>query len=332
VIQPGATPFSSIAVKDFCRFISGQEIDQKCIAEILKTYGIQGEIRTLRYGYYKKIVVWVQGKNPNEQVIKLAFHPYSIFLMQQEAKGYQACRLFQSSSFCLPKYELIDTPNQFAIAILEKVRGGPAKIWQFPKDTFTRLGGVKKFIPLAEYLRQENSSLANAYELAESWKKISEKILNHFNDRLVPISFSHGDFIYWNMLRYGQGKSHIIDLEYFSSKRSACFDDWHWFLFPLARKAIKIGQEDSLVAICKRLPTVLWFMFLQKRYPRCEFWDDRPLDVCRLLLILYFYEQSLLFFSEHQLPNILSLIGTEAYQTREAIQRLYLRMIERLIS
>ena len=331
-MQSAIEPLAPVGSMEFLRFVSGQAIEQKYIEQILKSHGIQGEIRSLRYGYYKKIVAWLQGDEACTQVVKLAFHPYSIALLQKEAEGYEMCGALQSHSFCFPRYELVDSAEPCAIAVMEAVSGNPAKIWHFPRETFTRLWGVKESVPLAEYLRQKESALVDVCALPESWKAIVEKIFARFGNRPVPVSPSHGDFIYWNLLCGEQGESYLLDLEYFSRSRSACFDDWHWFLFPLARKAIKFKQEDNFISASKLFPFAMWNMFGRRRYAGRVFLGEQPLEVLRLLLVLYLYEQSLLFFREHQLPQILSLIGEEAYQSRERLQWLHLRMIEKTIS
>lgn len=316
----------------FSRFVSGQEIDQKCIELILKDHGIQGEIHSLSYGYYKKIIAKIQSKGSRRQVIKFAFHPYSISLLQREAEGYIACKSLKYNFFCFTNYELIDASEQCAFAIMDEVPGSPVNILQFPQRTFTRIWDVKEFSPLEEQLRRETSSIIGCDDLPRNWETIAGEILNHFGDCLVPISFSHGDFIYWNLLQGEQRQTYLLDFEYFSKKRSACFDDWHWFLFPLARKAIKFRQEDHFATTSGLLPLLLWHMFFRKRYLEMDFLSEQPLKICKLLLVLYLYKQSLLLYREHQLPDILSLIGREAHDTRERLWRLYLRIIRRLIS
>ena len=316
--------------RTFQHFCAGEDVTKQQVENLLNTAGVKGRIKKLQYGYYRKVLAWLEQDNGNNQIAKICLHPYSMNLLRNEAKGYSDVSFSEVNEFLLPDFCMAYESSQCSIALMNEVKGSPLKFWHFPDRTMTSIPGVESYIGLSKYLDSLFAYIGPAEE-TERLRRLKGMIQQRFGERLLPLTSSHGDFVYWNLLRSSQGSFYLFDFEYYRVERASCFDDWHWFIFPLGRKAIRLKLEGMLVHLANRLPNLLWNRFFQKRYENTEWLGDEPTEMIRLLMAVYLLEQSVLMCQEHQIPEIVSLIGIDAYSSRQRLLRLYEKIIVKVV-
>ena len=313
----------------FQQFSAGQEVTKAHIENLLREKGIEGQIIKLRYGYYRKIMAWLQQDNGDIRIAKICLHPYSVELLRQEAKGYAEFSSLEGNKFCVPDFRMIYDSSSCGIALMDELNGRALKLWNFPEQTLTQLAGITGHTGLGRYLN-DRLALIESGEVLERLSRLVERMEQFFGDRSLPLSPSHGDFIYWNLLCTSNGDINLFDFEYYASERVACFDDWHWFVLPLGRKAIQLKCKALITHLAGRLPAMLYRRVFQNCYKNTEWLGDDPIETLRLLLAVYLLEQSVLMYREHQMPEIIALIGTDAYSNRQRLLSLYEKMIEKV--
>lgn len=313
----------------FQRFCAGQDVTKGEVERLLNTVGVKGQIRRLRYGYYRKIIAWLEQGNGAKRIAKITLHPYSTDLLRQEARGHATLSSEAQESYLSPNFLLAFESSNCGVALMDEVSGAIPKPWHFPSQPLTKLMGVRGYMGVKEYLESLLASIKTSPG-SDTMRELSTLIQQRFGEQLLPLSASHGDFVYWNLLQDRHGDNYLLDFEYFSQTRSACFDEWHWFVFPLGRKALRLRLNDMMAMLTPLLPRLLWNGVLRNCYQNTEWLQKEPIKRLRLLLAIYLFEQVALMCREHQLPDIIALIGLSAYSSRYKLLRLYGTMIERL--
>ena len=87
-----------------------------------------------------------------------------------------------------------------------------------------------------------------------------------FADAPLPLGPSHGDFSPWNVFYDGAAPPGILDFEHYAPDYPTLFDDCHWLVGTLARRAVRHGFAAALVALAPRLPGLLWNVALKSRH------------------------------------------------------------------
>ncbi len=313
----------------FQQFCAGEEITKDHVERLLREKGVEGSIINLRYGYYRKIIATLSYDNGETSIAKISLHPHSVKLLRQEAIGYTELSSLRGNKFCAPNFRIIYDSPGCAIALMDELNGTELKLWNFPAQTLTQLAGITGYAELSSYLA-DSLLLIDSGEVLERLSRLASRIEQGFADRALPLSQSHGDFIYWNLLSDTNGKISLFDFEYYAKERVACFDDWHWFVLPIGRKAIQLKCEGLAVHLIKRLPGLFFSRVFKSRYENADWLGDDPIETLRLLLALYLFEQSVHMYREHQMPEIIALIGEDAHTKRQRLLGLYERMIEKV--
>ncbi len=317
------------ADRTFQRFSSGSAITRKEVAELLQSSGVTGRIKHLHYGYFRTITASLEGDDGNAHVAKIRLHPYSSQLLRQEDRAYSVLSRLIASEYQLPNFRMVCDRADLSIAVMQELAGTRLRPWHYPRRPLTRLSGIVGYRPLSDYLDALLLPLGDSAE-RDGLNKVAMRLQQNFVDQELPLTVSHGDFVHWNVLRDSAGNLCLFDFEYFAEARVAHFDDWHWFVWPLCRKAVKLGVDRALVGLSPMLPLVIWKAFLRKRYRDAEWLRNHPLEALRLFFAVYLLEQCAVIGREHQLPDIVELIGAEAHAMREKLTRLYINILRKL--
>ena len=323
---PGSVVEGNVVFQQFC---AGEDVTKKHIESLLREKGVEGDITKLRYGYFRKIIATLQQDNGDIRIAKICLHPYSVELLRQEAKGYAEFSSLEGNKFCVPDFRMIYESSSCAIALMDEVKGRRLKLWNFPEQTLTQMAGITGHTGLGRYLN-DCLALIESGEVLERLSRLVERMQQSFGDKLLPLSPSHGDFIYWNLLSDTNGNIFLFDFEYYARERVACFDDWHWFVLPIGRKSIQLKCTVLTTHLAGRLPAMLYRRVFQNCYKNAEWLGTDPIETLRLLLVVYLLEQSVLMYREHQMPEIVALIGVDAYSNRQKLLNLYQKMIEKV--
>ena len=152
---------------------------------------------------------------------KASSDPKGVALIRSEANGFNLVGPLLSKQFSIPRATLLyDEADGVAIQ-LTRVEGSPVSPWRAPRVELTKaLSRAKETVCL--------SALLEAEQVDES---TTSRLLERFGDTQVPVTPSHGDMIYWNVL-VGGPQPGLIDFEYASSQRVAGFDDLHYRFAP----------------------------------------------------------------------------------------------------
>lgn len=270
--------------------------------------------------YFCKTILFLSNDAGERCVGKLATHPYSQTLIAQETQGYAFARRYQEH-FQLPDHTIAIQSPKYTLAITDYIEGKPFHPLSRCPRSFIMLEDQIEEIVLTSYI-ETNPRLAQP-ELSKAIERMTIRFTNHF----VPIGPSHGDFIYWNLLKMQEGRIGLIDFEYFSPCRAAYFDQWHWLLFPLCRKLQKLRSITAFKQLIQYLADhpPKWL----KGNP--NFTQKQCLEFNRMLLCLYLLEQAGLILTEHTLNDIEMLIGNDAYTSRQLIAKAYLEACENLL-
>lgn len=303
---------------------------EKQIVELLRAHKIPEKIIDIRFTYYRKALVMLEDDFGNNVFVKIAGHPYSMELMANEIAGCNYFRKFCNNNiFRIPEYWLVDKTHQYSIVGMNDLSGKNISFFDFPRQSITQIFGDLETIELKKYLDVLLAKIQTTTEKARL-ERVADRIIEYHGNNLIPVSPSHGDYIYWNQMKDKQGNRCLFDFEYFSKNRVACYDDWHWFIYPLSKRMIKMDLESLYTTLTKLLPYVFWVTVFKVRYNLTNWIGENPVKTMNLLLTIYLFEHSTQTLLEHQIPDIRLLIGEEAYNQRLALFELYGKMIEKL--
>lgn len=302
------------AEEKFQRFKTGNSFNREAVQRLLDKYEIQGQITHIYYGNYRKIIVWIE-QNETEILAKIALHPYSVQLMRQEALGYRLAPSIVNDAYSLPDHQLIAANHSLGISLLSRVRGTRYRLWKFPPHTMTSLGGIVNKISLAKYIENKLEFLSTGIP-KDDLTSLAARIIDRYGNIVVSLSPSHGDFASWNLLRGNDGKSYLLDLEYFKLDRVAFFDDWHWFIFPFAWRGLRLNRKVWRIINVAKFSNLLWMHILKKRYQTSQIVFTQKEISPNFYLVLYLFEESARLLKQHQLPDIIELVGRENYLKR----------------
>jgi len=221
-------------------------------------------------------------------IIKLARHPVGRSLLRGEAAAYRAAA--PDPPYCRPSLLGFHDGDGATLLWLTYLHGSALSRWASlparpgPFD-FQAVGERA----VADLLPEPETPWTGTWRprIAERW-----------SGEAVPAGPSHGDFVYWNLLRQQGGRLGLLDYEHYQAVAPAGIDRLFWRLSPLCRVATRHGWWEPLHRLAYRLasPVVLALALLRHgdRISRedslpdtAALYDRSTVERRRRLMVLY---------------------------------------------
>lgn len=221
-------------------------------------------------------------------IIKLARHPVGRALVRAEAAAYRA---------------LAPDPPYVRPNLLGFHDGdGATLLWmtQLPGSALSRWASLSPQPgPFDRHAVDERSLTDLLPESATNWTAVwRPRVADRWRGLLLPAGPSHGDFVYWNLLRQPGGAMGLLDYEHYEAVSPAGADRLFWRLSPLCGFASRHGGWETLHRLAYRLapPPLLALVVLRHgdRISRedslpdsATLYDRSTIDRRRRLMVLY---------------------------------------------
>ena len=273
--------------------------------------------------------------NGERRWLKLATHEHGRALLRQEALGYRQLGPLLKRHFRVPDFLLLRDRDGCTAALIEDLPGRTARAWRFPTRSVSQLTGTHRSVQLGAWARTQLDGVPESPErnrLLAAVARFGEP------DACLALGPSHGDFSPWNVLYDGSKPPGIIDFEHYAPERPVCYDDCHWLLGTLARRAVRYGLTHAMAAQASRLPAALWRVALRARYTNATTIDSRRLErKFHVAIAGYLLAWSATCLREHAAldqalradPNLqTSPISSYNHQLHKGLLSLYSRLLE----
>ena len=157
----------------------------------------------------------------NDRIVKLGSDPVAQGLIRAEAAGLERLGPLLKPILRVAEGRLLHDDDDGVALAMSRLDGETASKWSTASYSITAaLAPSQSTAHLSELVAQEPCDEASR-----------DLLLKRFGDPLVPVSPSHGDNIYWNVL-LGGDRPGLIDFEYAGPRRVAGYDDLHHRLAP----------------------------------------------------------------------------------------------------
>lgn len=165
-----------------------------------------------------------------------------IALIRAEAEGLALIRPLLSERLSLPKGLVTVDDSEGIVLELSQVEGRPISKWRKASVELTPI--------LAK--NQQAMDLSSLLDKEQINSSMKDFLVGRFGDVKVPVTLSHGDMIYWNLL-VGAAQPGLVDFEYVSPHRVLGFDDLHYRFAPWMLRWIRWGlPTEPLMMIGRR--------------------------------------------------------------------------------
>ena len=279
-------------------------------------------IQRICYGYFRKVIVEFLDGERRFHVAKIALHPFSVGLLKNEAVGRVSANLQGASS------PFIISDNKAVLLMTgEPGSQAPRSMWlNCPAPPFPYACNM---LPVDVYRsRFSRSSTSSLWQ--NDIAMYVDILLNRVQNAALPIGESHGDFVYWNCLQSAQALT-IIDFESYSEARIAGYDLWYWYVLPLVRLAVRRRQTRIFAGVLPLIARWLWRYRLVTADRNLAHCDQEPSLASDLSLGLTLLEHEAQMLEEHTFPDIIALIGKDAFALRKEVCRAYNLVLERVV-
>jgi len=308
--------------KEFQSFLAGEVVPQDEVIAPLGDHVTGETVQSVSYGYFRKVMLTIGGQGTPKHYLKVSLDDTSHEMLETEALGYESYKSGPDVPFQAPDFKLHSPEHHMRVAVLSDLSGSslrPRSCLRIPAQPFTK---SDRSVPLETYFGF-STSYGLTHSPLSSWiTRQLELMASSYQVEHIPTSRSHGDFVYWNVLDFGGNELGILDFEYFAQDRVADFDEWYWIILPLVRKAARFPEVLSSPKFIIYVAVKVW-----RRSTGTDF-DGRP----KLHLTLMLLDHLIRMSREHEHERIISLIGMEAFELRARIMKLYIKLIEELIS
>ena len=158
----------------------------------------------------------------DNRLIKVGTTDLGRALALADFKGWERLSPIVKEQFNTGAMRLLCNNDQLVAIELQPLPGQPLRALIPPHKLITpHLKERQDVIPLSELLTAEGLPDHHC-----------ETLLNRHGDVSVTVTPSHGDYIYWNVLKAGGSQFGLIDYEYSSPQRCIGFDDLHFRFAP----------------------------------------------------------------------------------------------------
>ena len=169
-------------------------------------------------------------------IAKVSASPTGLAMIRNEALGLERIAPLLGPGIKPPKLHRFIDEDGTAALVMEQLEGSPATKWQSQGFSLTpALMKAPSQMLLSELLDHHRTD-----------EKLRAGLLDRFGDTTVTVTPSHGDLVYWNVLRMTSGVG-LIDFEYFDEARVAGFDDLHYLLAPQLFRLSRWRLPDSVI-------------------------------------------------------------------------------------
>ena len=229
----------------------------------LREAGCTGSVSNIHVGEWSKVLATVATATGERRWLKLATYDHGRALLRQEALGYRELGPLLKRHFRVAEFVLLRDGDGCTAALIDDLPGRRARAWRFPRESVSVLAGTHRnmaFGAWAHALLEGLPESAQRNRLLAAVARLGEPNAG------LALGPSHGDFSPWNVLYDGSKQPGILDFEHYAAERPIGYDDCHWLVGTLARRAVRHGLTNALVAHASRLPAVLWRLALRSRY------------------------------------------------------------------
>ena len=212
------------------------------IYKLLEKAKIEGFIEDIKKKNLNKYILII--KNKKKKIIKLYLSKISNRISLNEKKGYKFLKRKIFSNIHFPNFTLKKYSNNFSAGIIDYIDGNNIKYFSILKlqNFISKILVNKKKINLIKYEKIIIENFKKIYSLnIENEIQYYFTKLKKFKKKDIFISFSHGDFVSWNVI-CNKKKYYIYDLEYFSKKRIYIYDIIHWLITPIFLKILSLKR------------------------------------------------------------------------------------------
>jgi hypothetical protein len=165
--------------------------------------------------------VMLSGQEDN-RLIKVGFTKLGIHLVEQEIAGWALVSPLLKHRFRIGEIAGFAEAPTWIAARLEYLSGQTTRSF-FP----THREISSSLAPSATTL-----DFKDVLELERTPPEISKRLFQRYGDPPIPVTISHGDYIYWNLIDQPGHAPGIIDFEYAQATRLTGFDDLHFRFAP----------------------------------------------------------------------------------------------------
>ena len=173
----------------------------------------------------------------DQRLIKAAASPRGRSLLRNEAAGVRQLTPLLETSFRVAEVSVLRDDDALCALEFTTVDGDAPMSLRAPYVPLTPLlRGSQQTMPLTHLLDQECHSPA-----------LKRVLLGRHGNPDIPVTPSHGDFIYWNLLCVPQQRPGLIDFEYYSPARMDGYDDLHFRVAPWLWRCVRAGLPAAAI-------------------------------------------------------------------------------------
>lgn len=326
-----ASPSGACLSSAFEQFATGQSVTSNDIKKILAAARCEAvNLKSIQYGYFRKVTTQFTTPGPHEYFAKIALHPYSASMLEQESAGIAAFKKGTNPNIRVPNYKLSKLTDGTAVAVMDTLPGKKPGSWAVLKCPHPPFHQDLEWVALSPFI----DTLLQEFpenEQSQVIRQAVNQIPTRFNIDTIPLSPAHGDFVYWNVLNSPNGGFSVLDFENYKPAAIAGYDIIYWHILPFTRFALRHSLarlQKSLITIAASSLQKICFNHIASLRPETRL-DDDQMARCVLAIMLSTHAGQML--SEHQMPDIRRLIGDDALALRNQLCRQYAVLLEGLL-
>ena len=205
--------------------------------------------------FQNKEVYLIKSKK-KKYILKIYLDSFSKLLSEKEFYGYKLLK--KTKIFNIPRLYFFKRGAKCNYLLLDYINGQKKSILYFSFFKFYNFLNKKKF----------KTTNVNQYFdkniIFKEKKFLKQKFLfiKKYKNQKVKKNFSHGDFVHYNVLEYGN-KFYTFDFEFFSKNRNYLFDFFNWFTVPIFHSIIRLNIH-FFFSLLINLKLALLFIILRK--------------------------------------------------------------------
>tara|TARA_B100001093_G_scaffold160909_1_gene153322 strand:+ start:1948 stop:2814 length:867 start_codon:yes stop_codon:yes gene_type:complete len=195
-----------------------------------------------------KILIY---ENKNKKYVDKIFNSKNLFFFKKEKLGIKYFK--KNKIFDIPKVYSYKIKNNIGIITSEYIEGKKTHVRKI-NQVYKSGPFISKKVNFNKYL----GDLNNNYKIKKKKSYLKEFKDNHFLNKKIYVSKTHGDFVHYNCLEKDK-KFYIIDFEKFR-ERIVVFDYLNWIIHPLTFRVSKYFCPNNRYLITKILNSIILFL------------------------------------------------------------------------
>ncbi len=205
--------------------------------------------------FQNKEVYLIKSKK-KKYILKIYLDSFSKLLSEKEFYGYKLLKKIKI--FNIPRLYFFKRGAKCNYLLLDYINGQKKSILYFSFFKFYNFLNKKKIktINVNQYFDK------NIIFKEKKFLKQKFLFIKKYKNQKVKKIFSHGDFVHYNVLEYGN-KFYTFDFEFFSKNRNYLFDFFNWFTVPIFHSIIRLNIH-FFFSLLINLKLALLFIILRK--------------------------------------------------------------------